>query len=87
MVTTRTTIVYTVDELSHALSLGKNSTYELVNRPDFPKIRMGRKCLTHPNNYMYYYFLAFIKTSMIICISFSHKYNISRLIKIIYIER
>lgn len=45
MVTTLTTIVYTVDELSHALSLGKNSTYELVNRPDFPKIRVGRKYL------------------------------------------
>lgn len=36
---------YTVKELSAALSLGRNSTYELVKKDDFPKIRRGRKIL------------------------------------------
>lgn len=38
-------MAYTITDLQTLLPLGKNSLYKLVNRPDFPKIRCGRKIL------------------------------------------
>ena len=35
----------TVSDLQHALGIGRNQAYDLVNRADFPKIRVGRKIL------------------------------------------
>lgn len=35
----------TVNDLQKILHLGRNKTYELVNRPDFPKLKIGRKIL------------------------------------------
>ena len=34
-----------VTEVQEALGIGRNSVYDLVNRADFPKIRMGRKII------------------------------------------
>lgn len=38
-------LTLTVSDLQHALGIGKNQAYDLVNRADFPKIRVGRKIL------------------------------------------
>lgn len=35
----------TVKEVSEILRIGKTMTYELVNQPDFPKLRIGKKIL------------------------------------------
>lgn len=34
-----------VSDLQQALGIGKNRAYDLVNRADFPTIRLGRKIL------------------------------------------
>lgn len=34
-----------VSDLQQALGIGRNQAYDLVNRDDFPKIRVGRKIL------------------------------------------
>lgn len=34
-----------VEELQQALGIGKSRAYDLVNREDFPAIRLGRKIL------------------------------------------
>ena len=39
------TIMRTVKEVSEILRIGKTMTYELVNQPDFPKLRIGKKIL------------------------------------------
>ncbi|ADO54213.1 MULTISPECIES: helix-turn-helix domain-containing protein [Paenibacillus] len=38
-------LCYTVAELHDILPLGMNSLYKLVNREDFPKIRVGKKII------------------------------------------
>ena len=38
-------LTYTVPEMSQALGLGRNTAYDLVNRADFPAIRVGGKIL------------------------------------------
>ncbi|GGA49268.1 helix-turn-helix domain-containing protein [Paenibacillus physcomitrellae] len=38
-------VCYTINDLAAILPLGRNSLYKLVNRSDFPKIRVGRKLL------------------------------------------
>ncbi|MGG1518749.1 helix-turn-helix domain-containing protein [Paenibacillus oryzisoli] len=38
-------ICFTVSELAEILPLGKNSLYKLVNRNDFPKVKVGKKIL------------------------------------------
>lgn len=38
-------IALSVAEVQKALGIGRNSVYDLVNRADFPKIRMGRKII------------------------------------------
>lgn len=35
----------TVQEIQEVLNLGRTKIYELVNQPDFPKVKMGRKIL------------------------------------------
>ena len=35
----------TVSDVQQAMNIGRNTAYELVNRADFPKIRMGRKII------------------------------------------
>lgn len=35
----------TVKEVMGILRIGRTMTYELVNQPDFPKLRIGRKIL------------------------------------------
>lgn len=35
----------TVKEVMEILRIGRTMTYELVNQPDFPKLRIGRKIL------------------------------------------
>jgi excisionase family DNA binding protein len=32
----------TPEQVSEILHLGRNTTYKLINRPDFPKIKLGR---------------------------------------------
>ena len=34
-----------VAEVQESLGIGRNAVYNLVNRADFPKIRMGRKII------------------------------------------
>ena len=36
---------YSVHELADSLGIGLNKAYELVNRDDFPKIRLGKRFL------------------------------------------
>lgn len=38
-------LTMTVSDVQHAMNIGRNTAYELVNRADFPKIRMGRKII------------------------------------------
>lgn len=35
----------TVNDVSNILKIGKTKTYQLVNKKDFPKIKMGKKIL------------------------------------------
>ena len=45
----------TVQEIQEVLNLGRTKIYELVNQPDFPKVKMGRKILipeSEFNNFM-----------------------------------
>ncbi len=35
----------TTDEVAAILKIGKTKTYQLVNKKDFPKIKMGRQIL------------------------------------------
>ena len=45
----------TVKEAGEILNIGKTKMYELVNQPDFPKVKMGRKILipeSEFNNFM-----------------------------------
>jgi excisionase family DNA binding protein len=37
--------VLTVAELTTTLALGRSTIYKLINKPDFPKIRIGRRVL------------------------------------------
>ena len=32
----------TPEQVGEILSLGRNTTYNLIDRPDFPKIKLGR---------------------------------------------
>lgn len=32
----------TPEDVSKILKIGRNSTYKLINRPDFPKIKLGK---------------------------------------------
>ena len=38
-------LTMTVSDVQQAMNIGRNTAYELVNRADFPKIRMGRKII------------------------------------------
>lgn len=38
-------LTLTVDELKDALGVGRRQAYELVNRADFPAIRLGKRIL------------------------------------------
>lgn len=38
-------LTLTVSDIQQALGIGKNHAYELVNRADFPAIRLGRKII------------------------------------------
>ena len=38
-------LTMTVSDVQHAMNIGRNTAYDLVNRADFPKIRMGRKII------------------------------------------
>lgn len=38
-------LALSVSEVQEALGIGRNAVYNLVNRADFPKIRMGRKLI------------------------------------------
>lgn len=38
-------IVMTADEVRQALGIGRRQVYDLLNRSDFPSIRLGRKIL------------------------------------------
>lgn len=35
----------TVPEIQEALGIGRNAAYNLINRQDFPTIRIGRKVI------------------------------------------
>ena len=39
-------------ELSKILGISKNKTYEVVNRYDFPKIRVGRRIIISKNTFV-----------------------------------
>ena len=36
-------LTYTVEEMGEALGIGRVKAYELANRRDFPKIRIGKR--------------------------------------------
>lgn len=35
----------TASDIQNALGIGRRQAYELINREDFPKIRLGRKII------------------------------------------
>lgn len=37
------TVMLTVKELQGILKMSRTKTYQIVNQPDFPKIRIGRE--------------------------------------------
>lgn len=37
------TVMLTVKELQEILKMSRTKTYQIVNQPDFPKIRIGRE--------------------------------------------
>lgn len=41
----------TVQELQDMLRISKNKSYELIQRDDFPKIKIGKKYLIPKNEY------------------------------------
>ena len=48
----------TMKEIQERVRLGKNGTYSLVSRPDFPKITIGKKILCYEgdlDDYMHKY--------------------------------
>ena len=38
-------LTLTVEELKEAMGCGRRQAYDLVNRSDFPKIRLGKRIL------------------------------------------
>lgn len=38
-------LFYTISDLLEMLPLGRNSIYRLVNKDDFPKVRIGKKII------------------------------------------
>lgn len=38
-------LCYTVQEMAHVLGIGKNKAYELVNRQDFPSVRLDGRII------------------------------------------
>lgn len=38
-------LVLTASDIQTALGIGRRQTYELLNRADFPTVRLGRKIL------------------------------------------
>ena len=38
-------VVLTVQEVQQLTGLGKNTVYQMVNRADFPKLRVGKRIL------------------------------------------
>lgn len=38
-------LTYSVTELMKVLGIGRNNAYELVNRPDFPSLRIAKRIL------------------------------------------
>lgn len=38
-------LFYTVSDLYELLPIGRNSIYRLVNRSDFPKLRVGKRII------------------------------------------
>ncbi len=44
----------TVEDLQKILGFGKNKTYDLVNRADFPKIKIGRRILIPESEFELY---------------------------------
>lgn len=38
-------LTLTVPDIQQALGVSKNTAYELVNRADFPKLRVGKRIL------------------------------------------
>lgn len=45
MVDNKQVLFYTISDLLELLPLGRNTIYSLVNRDDFPKVRIGRKII------------------------------------------
>lgn len=41
-------LTYTVREAAKVLGVGMNTAYELVNRPDFPAIRLSERRIVVP---------------------------------------
>ena len=38
-------VTMTVSDLQQAMGIGRNAAYDLVNRADFPKVRVGKKII------------------------------------------
>ena len=45
-------IALTVPDIQQALGISKNTAYELVNRADFPKLRVGKRILIPRDAFM-----------------------------------
>lgn len=45
-------ITFGTSELAKILGISRNKAYELVNRPDFPKYKMGRKIIISKKHFL-----------------------------------
>lgn len=45
-------LTMTVSDVQKAMNIGRNTAYDLVNRADFPKIRLGRKIIIPRDAFM-----------------------------------
>jgi len=43
-------LAYSVVEMAEVLSIGRNTAYELVNRDDFPALKIGERRIIIPIN-------------------------------------
>lgn len=43
-------MIFTVEDVSEVLQMGKRSVYKLMNLPDFPVIRIGSKLYVKPED-------------------------------------
>lgn len=56
-------VTFGVPELAKILGISRNKAYELVNRPGFPKFRMGRRVIISKRHFSDWMDANFLDTS------------------------